>query len=62
MNIASTFWFPPITSCARSMRFWIQVGCGLSGARDEILLTTTAQNLRKPGRYVARPPPTLNPA
>jgi hypothetical protein len=35
---------------------------GLSGARDEILLTATAQNLRKLARYVTRPPPTLNPA
>ncbi len=35
---------------------------GLNGARDEILLTATAQNLRKLARYVARPPPTLNPA
>ena len=36
---------------------------GLSGARDEIvLLTATAQNLRKPAKYASRPPPTLNPA
>ncbi len=35
---------------------------GLNGARDEILLTATAQNLRKLARYAARPPPTLNPA
>jgi hypothetical protein len=35
---------------------------GLSGARGEILLTATAQNLRKLARYVTRPPPTLNPA
>ncbi len=35
---------------------------GLNGARDEILLTATAQNLRKLARYVTRPPPTLNPA
>ncbi len=35
---------------------------GLNGARDEILLTATAQNLRKLARYVARPPPTLTPA
>ncbi len=35
---------------------------GLSGARDEVLLTATAQNLRKLARYVARPPPSLNPA
>jgi transposase len=33
---------------------------GLNGARDEILLTATAQNLRKLARYVTRPPPTLN--
>jgi len=32
---------------------------GLSGARDEVLLTATAQNLRKLARYVCRPPPTL---
>ena len=31
---------------------------GLSGARDEILLTATAQNLRKLVKYVSRPPPT----
>jgi transposase len=31
---------------------------GLSGARDEILLTATAQNLRKLAKYVSRPPPT----
>jgi len=30
---------------------------GLSGARDEVLLTATAQNLRKLARYVSRPPP-----
>lgn len=30
---------------------------GLSGARDEVLLTATAQNLRKLARYVCRPPP-----
>ena len=30
---------------------------GLSGARDEVLLTATAQNLRKLARYVTRPPP-----
>jgi hypothetical protein len=28
---------------------------GLSGARDEVLLTATAQNLRKLARYVSRP-------
>ncbi len=35
---------------------------GLNGACDEILLTATAQNLRKLARYVTRPPPSLNPA
>jgi transposase len=30
---------------------------GLSGARDEVLLTAMAQNLRKLARYVNRPPP-----
>jgi transposase len=35
---------------------------GLNSARDEILLTATAQNLRKLARYVTRPPPALNPA
>ncbi len=35
---------------------------GLNGARAEILLTATAQNLRKLARYVTRPPPSLNPA
>ena len=30
---------------------------GLSGARDEVLLVATAQNLRKLARYVCRPPP-----
>ena len=35
---------------------------GLSGARDEVLLTATAQNLRKLARYVTRPPPTPVPA
>ncbi len=30
---------------------------GLSGARDEILLAATAQNLRKMAKYVTRPPP-----
>ncbi len=33
---------------------------GLSGARDEILLAATAQNLRKMAKYVTRPPPLLN--
>jgi len=32
---------------------------GLSGARDEVLLTALAQNLRKLARYVNRPPPDL---
>jgi hypothetical protein len=31
---------------------------GLSGARDEVLLVATAQNLRKLAKYVERPPPT----
>ena len=31
-------------------------------SRDEILLTATAQNLRKLATFVTRPPPTLNPA
>jgi hypothetical protein len=35
---------------------------GLSGARDEILLTATAQNLRKLAKYVSRPPPSRIPA
>jgi hypothetical protein len=30
---------------------------GLSGARDEVLLVATAQNLRKLAKYVGRPPP-----
>ena len=30
---------------------------GLTGVRDEVLLTATAQNLRKLARYVNRPPP-----
>jgi transposase len=30
---------------------------GLSGARDEVLLTATAQNLRKLAKYASRPPP-----
>jgi hypothetical protein len=29
---------------------------GLSGARDEVLLVATAQNLRKLAKYVGRPP------
>ncbi len=35
---------------------------GLSGARDEILLTATAQNLRKLAKYASRSPPILKPA
>ncbi len=35
---------------------------GLAGARGDVLLTATAQNLRKLARYVTRPPPALNPA
>ncbi len=35
---------------------------GLNGARDEILLTATAQNLRKLAKYVSRPPPSPIPA
>ncbi len=35
---------------------------GLSGARDEVLLTATAQNLRKLAKYASRSPPILNPA
>ena len=31
---------------------------GLNGARDKILLTATAQNLRKMAKYVSRPPPS----
>jgi hypothetical protein len=30
---------------------------GLSGARDEVLLVATAQNLKKLAKYVGRPPP-----
>ncbi len=33
---------------------------GLGGARDEILLAATAQNLRKMAKYVIRPPPLPN--
>lgn len=35
---------------------------GLSGARDEVLLTAMAQNLRKLARYVSRSPPILKTA
>ncbi len=38
------------------------VGTCLWGARDAVLLTATAQNLRKLARYVSRPPPTPVPA
>ena len=31
---------------------------GLSGARDEVLMTATAQNLRKLARYAGRAPPS----
>ena len=34
---------------------------GLSGARHEVLLAATAQNLRKLARYAAQPPPSLMP-
>jgi hypothetical protein len=30
---------------------------GLSGAKDEVLLTATAQNLRRLVRFLCRPPP-----
>jgi hypothetical protein len=30
---------------------------GLSGARDEVLLTATAQNLRRLVKFLSRPPP-----
>jgi hypothetical protein len=32
---------------------------GLSGARDEVLLVATAQNLRKLAKYLERPPPRM---
>ena len=31
---------------------------GLSGARDEVLLTATAQNLRRLVKFLCRPPPS----
>jgi len=31
---------------------------GLSGAKDEVLLTATAQNLRRLVKFLHRPPPT----
>ena len=30
---------------------------GLSGAKDEVLLTATAQNLRRLVKFLCRPPP-----
>jgi transposase len=33
---------------------------GLTGARDEVLLTATAQNLRKLAKYAGRPPPAVS--
>jgi IS5 family transposase len=30
---------------------------GLSGAKDEVLLTATAQNLRRLAKFLCRPPP-----
>jgi hypothetical protein len=35
---------------------------GLNGARDEVLLAATAQNLRKLAKYASRSPPILKPA
>ena len=32
---------------------------GLSGARDEVVLVATAQNLRKLAKYLERPPPRV---
>ena len=32
---------------------------GLSGVRDEVLLTATAQNLRRLAKLLCRPPPSL---
>ena len=32
---------------------------GLNGARDEVLLVATAQNLRKLAKYAERPPPLV---
>ena len=34
-----------------------EVLTGLSGARDEVLLTATAQNLRRLVKFLCRPPP-----
>jgi len=31
---------------------------GLSGAKDEVLLTATVQNLRRLAKFLCRPPPT----
>jgi IS5 family transposase len=33
---------------------------GLSGAEDEVLLTATAQNLRRLVKFLCRPPPSLD--
>ena len=35
---------------------------GSCGAKDEFLLAATAQNLRKPAKLRAKPPPSLQPA
>ena len=32
---------------------------GLSGAKDEVLLTATAQNLRRLVKFLCRPPPSV---
>ena len=32
---------------------------GLNGAKDEVLLTATAQNLRRLAKLLCRPPPTV---
>jgi hypothetical protein len=34
---------------------------GLSGVRDEVLLTATAQNLRREAKLICRPPPMVTP-
>jgi hypothetical protein len=34
---------------------------GLSGAKDEVLLTATAQNLRRLVKFLCRPPPSAAP-
>jgi hypothetical protein len=51
--------FAPIKRMFKLDRFRLR---GLNRARDQILLTATAPNLRKLARSAARPPPTLNPA